>query len=306
MEGINNKMKRKIAIGTSSFAQSSDNAINILKTRGYEIAKNPFGRKLTIEETIEHLKDAVGLLAGLEELNEDVFAACPCLKAVARVGIGVDNVDFEAAARHNIKVSNTPDAPTYAVAEMALSALLSIARNVIEANSDMHNGKWNKRTGFSIKGSTILIIGYGRIGRKFASFLQLFEPEILIYDPYVPENDGRTLEELLSLADVVSLHVIGNATLLKEKEFSCFKKGAVLLNSARGSLVEESALIAALKSGIISYYWADVFNGEPYQGELCKLDNAILTPHISTYTSLCRNEMETQAAENLLRDLSDG
>ena len=135
----------KVVVGASSFASDSNKAINLLLDKGIQVVKNPYGRKMTEEEIISHLTDADGLLAGLEPLNETVLSVSPSLKAIARIGIGMDNVDMEAAKRHGIKVSNTPDGPTDAVAEMVLGALLAIERQIIYANQDMHNKKWEKR-----------------------------------------------------------------------------------------------------------------------------------------------------------------
>lgn len=296
---------KKIAVGASSFGGGGPAAAELLESAGYTIVPNPHGRKLTQEETIEHLAGAVGLLAGLEPLNEAVFAACPNLKAVARIGIGMDNVDAEAAARHGVKVSNTPDGPTYAVAEMCLAALLAIGRQLPAADRDMHAGVWQKRMGFSLRGLTVLLVGYGRIARRFEAMLDPFGAQMLRFDPQYPElAGGQELTTLFAKADVVSLHAGGNGEILGRAELAAMKPGAVLLNSARGALVNEAALVEFLQNGHISAYWADVFTEEPYHGPLAGCENALLTPHIATYTGLCRREMELEAAKNLLEDLA--
>lgn len=279
----------RVAVGASSFSGS---------VPGCEVVLNPYGRKLTEDETIAHLHGCDGLLAGLEPLSERVFSACPDLRAVARIGIGMENVDLAAAKRYNIKVSNTPDAPTDAVAEMTLAALLSIGRQIIPANADMHTGIWKKRMGFSLMGCSALIVGYGRIGKRFASLLEPFKVNLLVYDLAQP---GKSFEELLPDADVISLHASGSSVILGEEQFDLMKKQAIVLNSARGGLVDESALCRFLDRG--GYYWADAFVEEPYVGALTSRQNAVLTPHISTYTTVCREKMEAQAVENLLMDL---
>ncbi len=293
----------KIAVGASSFGNSSDKAVEMLQEKGIAIVKNPYDRKMTVEETIEQLQGADGLLAGLETLNEEVFSKAPKLKAIARIGIGMDNVDLEAARRYGIKVSNTPDAPTAAVAEMALAALLTIAHEIIPANRDMHNGIWRKRIGFSLTGCKILIVGYGRIGRKFADHLKMLGSSILVYDPYQPEISEKNLESALACADVISLHASGKEEILSEEIFRKIKPGTVILNCARGALINEKALYEGLKGGQIAYYWGDVFWEEPYSGMLLECENAILTPHISTYNGLCREQMETEAVRHILEDL---
>ena len=183
--------------------------MELLEKYGIEVRKNPFGRKLTEEETIAHLQGADGLLAGLEPLDERVFSACPQLKAIARIGIGMDNVDAEAAKRHGIKVSNTPDAPTEAVAEMTLAALLTIAHQIVPANADVHGGVWKKRMGFSIRGTKVLVVGYGRIGRRTAELMQSLGAEIAVYDKYAAALSTCSLEEGLGWADVITLHAAG-------------------------------------------------------------------------------------------------
>lgn len=293
----------KVVVGASSFADKSDKAINILLDKGIEVVKNPYGRKMNEEEIISHLQGADGLLAGLEPLNDNVFKESPSLRAIARIGIGMDNVDIEAAQKRGIKVSNTPDGPTAAVAEMTLAALLSIARRIVATNSNMHNGIWEKQIGFSLHGTTILVIGYGRIGQRVAELLRNFGGKILIYDAFSLENCTGNLTSCLEEADVISLHASGDTEILTKQTFSHIKKGAVILNSARGGLINEDALYHALCDGTVSAFWGDVFWEEPYNGKLTTLDNAILTPHISTYSRQCRESMETEAVQNLLRDL---
>ena len=293
----------RVVVGASTFGAAGGRAVQMLEEHNIELIKNPYGRKLTIPETVEHLKGADGLLAGLEALNEEVLSQAPNLKAIARIGIGTDNVDFKACERHGIKVSNTPDAPTEAVAEMALSALLSIAHQIPASNSDMHQGEWKKHMGFSIRGLTVLFIGYGRIGHRFAEHLKYLGANILIYDPYQPEVSIGAIEEGLKAADVITIHASGKDEILGNAEIDHIKNGAVLLNCARGALINEQAVYDALNSGKLSFYWADVYSEEPYKGKLIECENAILTPHISTFSKQCRIQMEVEAVNNILRDL---
>ena len=294
----------KVAVGASSFGDAAPEVMEQLQKKGIEVVRNPYGRKMTQEEIIEHLQGAAGLLAGLEPLNEEVFRDCPDLKAIARIGIGMDNVDREAARRHGIKVSNTPEGPTNAVAEMTLAALLALCHNLIPANEDIHNGIWKKRMGRSIQGLKVLIVGYGAIGRKVSELLQGMGAEIMIYDKYLPEKSTHTLEEGVSAADVISLHASGKEEILSEELFSRMKEGVILLNSARGGLINEQALYHALKEEKATF-WGDALWTEPYEGMLRECKNAILTPHICTYTTQCRTSMEKQAVENLLKDLEE-
>jgi len=301
------KTQMKVAISTSSFGGSSPEALKLLASKGIEIKNNPYGRRMTEDEIIDHLQDVDGLLAGLEPLNENVMSRSKQLKVIARVGTGVANVDFTAAEHHHIKVSNTPDGPTFAVAEMTIAALLAVLRDLPNTNAKMHGGGWPKQVNKSLSGKTLLIIGFGRIGQKFAELSSNFQPYILIYDPEnvtLPAYCRRvSLEEGLRVADIISLHAGGESEILGERELGLMKDGVVLLNSARGNLINEAALISKLKTGKIHAAWLDSFWEEPYKGELLKFDNVLMTPHTSTYTEECRASMELDAVTNLLNDL---
>ena len=294
----------KIVIGASTFAVKDDEPMTLMRKKGIEVFKNPYRRKMTEDEIIEHLQGADGLLAGLEPLNERVLSNAQQLKAITRVGVGMDNVNMEAAKKRNIKVSNTPKSVTEAVAEMTLAALLAIARQIIPSNNNLHKGIWEKTLGFSLDGITAAIIGYGRIGKRVAELLKVFKVNIIIYDTANPELSTFTLEKAIQKADVISLHASGNEEIITKEMFKNMKKEVVILNSARGGLINEDGLYDGLKSGIVSYYWGDVFWEEPYKGKLTECDNAILTPHISTYSAQSRKDMEMEAVENIMRDLN--
>lgn len=299
-----------VAIGPSSFAEKDRAPLSLLEAAGITVKPNPFGRRLTEAEIIDHLSGVDGLIAGLEPLNRAVLASAqPRLKALARVGIGVANVDFEAARDFGIKVSSTPDGPIDAVAEMTLAALLTLARRVVEANEALHRGEWAKSIGLGLRGTKVLLIGCGRIGRRVAQLLHAFGAEVLASDPALATASIPTgvipvdLETGLAAADVISLHASGEDCILDANAFALMKPGVLLLNSARGGLVDESALLGALNSGIVTGAWFDAFWTEPYTGPLTGFSQVLLTPHTGTYTEQCRRQMESEAVQNLLRDL---
>jgi D-3-phosphoglycerate dehydrogenase len=283
----------------------------MLEEAGCEVVGNPFGRRLNEDEIIAHLEGIDGLIAGLEPLNAKVIeSASGKLKAIARVGIGVTNVDFDAAEAHGVKVSNTPDGPVNAVAEMTLTALLALCRKLVPTNEALHRGEWKKTIGKGLIGAKVLIVGYGRIGRRAGELMQAFGAELSVYDPYADAESipaGVTLvsslEEGLKIAEIVSLHASGTDCLIGAAEFDSMPDGAILLNSARGELVDEAALVSALDSGKVSGCWFDAFVEEPYSGPLTEYTQVLLTPHVGTYTQQCRLGMESAAVENLLRDL---
>ncbi len=293
----------KVVVGASTFAEAGDAALRLLEEKGIEVIKNPYRRKMTEDEIIKHLQGADGLLAGLEPINEKVLTLAPDLKAVARIGIGMDSVDMEACVRHGVKVSNTPDAPTDAVAEMTISALLSINRRIVSCNRDLHHGEWKKQLGVSMRGQRILVIGYGRIGKKVTALLRMLGADALIYDPFQPDVSIESIEETLRTVDVITLHAAGKETILTRERLEECKPGCVILNCARGAIIDETALYEGLQSGTIAWFWGDVFPEEPYKGKLIECENAVLTPHIASNTRECRLAMELEASENIIRDL---
>ncbi len=300
----------RIAIGPSSFAEKDKTPLEILKQPQVEIVANPFKRRLNQTEIVSHLQGIDGLIAGLEPLNREVFQGAKNLKAIARVGIGMDNVDQVAAAELGIKVSNTPEGPTEAVAEMCLASLLALKRQLLVFDADLHQGKWQKRIGTSLRNSNVLFIGYGRIGKRFGDHLRYFGAKLLIYDPALNQSDLEKDEQLVSLteglvrSDVISLHASGSDRILGPGEFSKMKPGMIILNSARGSLIDEDALVQSLRNKIVSGAWLDVYSQEPYDGILKTFKQTLMTPHVSTYTLQCRRSMEENAVRNLLRDLN--
>lgn len=294
----------KIKTGTTTFGKASDAPLRLLAEHGCEVELNPYGRKMTKQETLDFLKDADGLLAGLEPLDREVLESCKNrLKAIARVGVGMDNVDQDSAREFGIAVSNTPDEPAAAVAEMTVGAMLALGRCIPAMNNELHAGKWNKKVAFSLKGATVLVVGYGRIGQAVAKIFELMGSKVLVYDPAHPEISVKSLEAGLKEANIVTLHASGKNRIIEKKHLDLLPDGAYLLNAARGGMVDEDAVLEALKSGKLAGCWLDVFQNEPYSGPLADQPNALLTPHVSSYTSVCREEMEMSAARNLLRDL---
>lgn len=297
--------RKKVLLGPSTFGMFDSAPLDRLRDAGYEWIVNPYKRKITKEELLELLQDDVeGLIAGLETLDYEVLSKSR-LKVISRCGAGMLNVDLKSAEQFDIKVCSTPDAPTNAVAELTLGCLLSLLRKISVMDRDLHNQQWNKQVGGQLQGKTVLIIGYGRIGKRLCKLLAPFDVHIIVVDPFVQRiNESFRLLELkkaLPLADIVTLHCSGEKCLLSDQEFELMKKGALLLNAARGSLVNEGALIKALASGHISGVWFDTFDQEPYSGELAGYPQALLTPHVGSYTAETRALMEMEAVNNLIK-----
>ncbi|MCQ9207384.1 MAG: hydroxyacid dehydrogenase [Omnitrophica bacterium] len=294
----------KILIGTSSFAALDKAPLVCLRQTGCEVVDNPVKRRLTRPELIDLLATGItGLIAGMEVLDREALEKSQ-LRVISRCGSGISNVDIVSAKKLGIKVCYTPDAPTGAVAELTLGAMLSLLRMIPEMNRDLHNGRWNKKVGLQLEGKTVAIIGYGRIGKRFASLLRPFGVSIIAVDPALRE-DGNVetlpLDEALGMADIITIHSGGEAQIIGEKEFRLMKKGVILLNAARGNLVCETSLVTALEKGLVRGAWLDVFNDEPYNGPLKEYPQVILTPHVGSYTLECRKQMEMQAVNNLIK-----
>jgi len=301
-------MASKILIGPSSFAASDKTPMTRLTAAGYEIVDNPYKRKLTKKELLDLLDDGiVGLIAGLETIDREVLEKSR-IQVISRVGAGLSNVDMDAARDLGVQVFNTPDAPTNAVAELTIGAMLSLLRMIPQMDQALHAGQWQKKIGLQLQGKTVVIVGFGRIGRRVAELLSPFEVKILIVDPHVDESACAryrkvTLHAALREADVLTVHSSGQDCIIGEKEFAHMKKGAYLLNVARGGVISENALVTAIKDGRVAGAWLDTFEEEPYKGPLCGCPNVILTPHVGSYTAECRSRMESEAVENLLNAL---
>ena len=304
----------KILISGSSFGKVDGCAIETLKKAGFRVVLNPYDRKPTEDELIELLgQDVIGLIAGTEKLTERVLQNAKSLKVISRYGIGLDNIDLEAAKRRGIIVCNTPDAPTQAVAELTLALILNVYRKIGEVDRILRSGKWNPILGRLLLGKTLGIIGLGRIGKALVKLVQPFELKIVAHEPY-PDNEFVSsygvelvsLEKVLSEGDIISLHApLTEETyhLIGREELALMKTDAIVVNTARGSLIDEEALIDVLEEGSIGGVALDVFEEEPYHGKLKNFDNVILTPHIGTYAKETRIKMEREAVENLLNAL---
>ena len=304
---------KNIFISTSSFDLSNfdETDLNTLRGAGVSIRTNPVGRKLTEDEAIENLRDdVIGLIAGLEPLNSRVLDAAPRLKAIARVGIGLDTVDLAAAEARGIEVFNTPEPPAQAVAELTIGHILGMLRNISRVDRAIRAGDWKGQFGQLLSGKTVGIVGFGRIGRKVAELLAPFGVEVVAHDPIGPNVSGVRfvdLSTLLTTSDVVTLHVpytTDNHHMIAADQIASMKQGSFLVNIARGGLVDEDALRSSLVSGHLAGAALDCFETEPYSGPLKDLDNVVMTAHMGTYATETRGQMEREAAARLINHLS--
>ncbi len=251
------------------------------------------------------------------KVDEDVIAAGNRLVVVGRAGVGVDNIDVAAATRKGVVVMNTPQANSIATAEQAMALMLAASRHTARAHASVAAGEWarNEFTGIELAGRTLGIVGFGRIGREVARRARAFQMDVLAYDPYVSEQVARDqsvtlveFDELLSRSDVVSLHCALSATtrhLLNATSLSTLKKGAIVVNAARGDLVDEDALAVALESGHVLAAGLDVFSNEPPAADnpLIGLRNVVHTPHLGASTHEAQRDVALQVVEQVVEAL---
>ena len=285
-----------------------------------EVYVNPYDRILTKDEIISNLKDRDGLLCLLtDKIDRDVIYSNPRLKAISNYAAGYDNIDIKAATERKIPVTNTPDVLTETTAELAWALLFAVARRIVEGDRFTRDEKFRGwapllMLGQDISGKTLGIIGAGRIGTAFALKSKGFNMKVL----YVSRRRNEILEKelnakkvdlhtLLKNADFVSLHVpLTSETrhLIGEKELRMMKRNAILVNTSRGAVIDEKALVKALKERWIFGAGLDVYENEPeINRELTKLDNVVLEPHIGSATLETRTRMAIMAAENLIISL---
>lgn len=249
------------------------------------------------ENVIRELKNADAGIIDIEPYGESVFSQVKdSTKLMVRFGVGFDKVDLKAASRNGIAIARTTGANTTAVAEMALTLMLTCRRRMNLYQARTRAGEWVKDIGNELIGSTVGIIGYGNIGRRLAKLLKGFDCRILAYDPFPNEEAAKAdgvelvaLEDILTQSDAISIHVPYTKEthhMINRETLTLMKPTAVIVNTARGNIIDEDALYQALKSGQIAGAGVDVFAAEPLSVEspLLTLENAVLTPHVSSQT----------------------
>lgn len=298
-----------------------DNVIEPLKEK-YSIEMNHENRPLDHQMLLAQIKDKQGLLSMLNDnISEEVLACAPHLKMIANFGVGYNNIDVRAATARGIMVSNTPGAVTNATAELAFALILAVARRVVEGDKMVREGRfkfWAPMTflGREVTGKTLGIVGMGKIGKALAVRGRAFDMRILYYNrKRVPPEEEKNLaaqyadlKTLLTEADFVSLNVpLTNETkyLIGKEELSLMKPTAFLINTARGPVVDEKALVEVLRSGKIAGAGLDVYENEPALAPgLAELENVVLLPHVGSGTIETRVNIGKLAVDNLMAGLS--
>jgi D-3-phosphoglycerate dehydrogenase len=305
---MNNKYR--ILIATYPFAKTGRKPLEILEQIGCEIIHNPYGRRLKEDEVGELIKDVDIVIAGTEQYSIDNLKKSK-LKAICRVGIGLDNVPLKECKEFGIQVTYTPDAPSQGVAELTLANIINLSRQILHSDISVRQGAWNRYMGYLLSELTIGIIGIGRIGQRVVKLLQPFEPTILAYDinPNLEFSAKYNIkwvskEELLKRGDIISLHIPsypGTKHFINRKAISLMKTGSYLINTSRGAIVDEKALVDAILQKHIGGAALDVFEKEPYEGPLIRMENVVLTAHMGASANASRYLMELGAAEDCIR-----
>ncbi len=284
----------------------------ILRQNGFNVTEKP---KISKEELKEIIGDFDKLIVrSATKVTAEIIECGTKLKLIGRAGAGVDNIDLEAATRNGIIVMNTPGGNTVSAAEHTCAMMLSAARRIPQATADLKQGNWNKTkfSGVELEGKTLSIIGLGKIGREVASRMQAFGMKTIAYDPMIPDEYAAKLNiELLPLhenfirADFITIHSSLNEStrnLVSKETLDLMKRGVIIVNCARGGIINEADLAEAIVSGKVSTAALDVFETEPVKPDnpLLQLEQVIVTPHIAASTSEAQEKVAIQIAEQIV------
>jgi D-3-phosphoglycerate dehydrogenase / 2-oxoglutarate reductase len=305
-------MSKRILITPRSLTQHHSQDLRALENAGYELVYVQPGITPTEEELLELVPDCVGWLAGVEPVSERVLRAATNLKVISRNGTGVDNIPLKVAQELRIKVLRVEAANARGVAELAVCLALAALRHLPALHCALKQGKWKLIRGSEIRGRLFGLVGCGAVGKIVARLALGLDARVAAFDlcpdhSFEPgeEFSWMSLEEVLAMADILSLHcppLPAGRPLIDRKALSSLKDGSCLVNTARGTLIDESALIEALDSGKLSAYATDVFQTEPPDpaSPLLRHERIIVSPHIGAYTEESIQRATRKAVENLL------
>lgn len=309
--------KYKVLVTARSFGNADGEAWELLRENGCEAKKLTAEDGPILEQLKKELPEADAVIAGLEEYSRELIASSHKLKVISRYGVGCDKVDCAAAKENHVAVTITPGANGDSVADLAVGLMLSCARNIPPMDQSIREGKQIRPAGIEMWGKTLGVIGTGRIGKGVAKRCGGFKMRILGYDPF-PSPDFEEecnaeytdLETIIRESDFITLHVPftpETKNMFGKKQFQMMKKDAVLVNTARGGIIDETALYEALKAGEIRAAGLDATLEEPpYNSPLCTLANCIITPHAGAATREASSKMSAMAVQNVVDVLTKG
>lgn len=305
----------KVLVTPRSFGKTDPRAYALLEQAGFEVVRNPAGTILTEDQLASLLADCDGVVLGVDPLTARVLAAAPRLKAVAKYGVGMDNIDLDACRARGIRVSKTVGANADAVADYAFALMLALSRQLLPIDALCRKDSWQKLTTLDVSGRTLGLFGFGAIGRNVARRAAGFDMTVMAYDviwddDYAAANGiiRATPDEICAKADFISLHLPllpETRNFIDSRRLALMKPTAILVNTARGGLVDEAALLDALKEKRIYGAGIDVFETEPPADKSWyQLPNVVLGSHCAASTQGATEQMGRMAAENLIRDLT--
>jgi len=308
-------MPRKVLIINPGFAKNDHVPLDLLQEHGCEVLQNDSGRSLTRGEIMKSIGDAEAVVVGVERLDADILSHAPKLKVISKYGVGLDNIDVEYARENGIEVARTAGANADAVADTAFGLILAVSKKIAFNDAACRRGEWLEPDTYEVNHKTLGIIGLGDIGRKVTKRSTGFDMRVLAYDLFEDAAYAKKhhieyvdLPALLSRADIISIHVPilpETRNLIGEKEIGMMKPTAILINTARGGIVDEEALISALKAGHIFGAGLDVFEKEPIDHERwMDIPNVVLSSHCAADTNEAINRMSQMAAENIIKHLA--
>jgi len=304
----------RVLITPRSFGRHDDEPFRMLEEKGLEIVLNDKGRIMDEEEMKAAIAGACGVIIGVDPLYASVMAEAPELRAVAKYGVGTDNIDLDYCREKDIKVSVTAGANSEAVADYTFALFLALARRVIEIDGRCRERDWTKVTTSDVAGKVLGIIGLGAVGKGVADRAKGFGMKVLAYDIYLDEKTAReagveyaAIDEICERGDFISLHTPlteDTRNLIGKREIEMMKPGAYIVNTARGGLIDEEALLTALEEERIGGAGLDVFSEEPPSDERWyTLNNIVMGSHCGASTKGAEENMSLMSAQNLIRDL---
>ncbi|MEJ5244485.1 MAG: D-2-hydroxyacid dehydrogenase [Bacteroidota bacterium] len=283
---------------------------DMLKSAGFEVVE----QKLTPEELLKEIEkyDAI-IVRSATKVTKEVIEAGKNLKAIARGGVGLDNIDVAYAKSKGIPVLNTPGASSISVAELAIAHMFAVCRFLNQSNIEMRQGKWPKKEyskGIELTGKTLGLLGFGNIGKEVAKRAIGLGMTVIAHDPFVTQTDLNvrlvSKEEVIKQSDIISLHmplIKGEGPAVGEKEIEMMKEGVIIINCARGGVVSEKALLEGLNSGKVAAAGIDVFENEPpteAQAALINHPRVSVTPHIGASTVEAQNRVGEEIAQKVI------
>ncbi len=279
------------------------------------VYRNTTGQRLSGEVLSSALSGAEIAIAGTEPFTRRVIESAEDLRIISRVGTGTDSIDLDTARRRGIAVFTTPEAPVQAVAEHTLALTLAVIKNLGFYHEEVRRGSPGLRPGLLLEGKQVGVVGLGRIGTRVAAMLESLGCSIAYFDPSprgTPRATWRnvsSLQELAASSDILTLHTPaqpGNRPLIDAGILAGCKKGIIIINTARGSLIDEEAMISALDDGTIAGAGLDALPSEPYTGPLLFYPQVIATPHVASNTLETRGRMESEAVEQVIAAIGRG